>query len=163
MAALEAAHRGGGWVLLQNVHLTIEWTGGPLEKRVDKLAGEFWVKLVVCFVRFVVVFVFVICFFCCCFVVVVFACWHHADTAKHPSTQHNNKHTQIHANTTEGAHPDFRLFLSAEPPPALERPLPIALLQASVKLTNEPPDGLKANLRRAYSAFGEDVLEGVCV
>ena len=39
MAALEAAHRGGGWVLLQNVHLTIEWTSGPLEKRVDKLAG----------------------------------------------------------------------------------------------------------------------------
>ena len=39
MAALEAAHRGGGWVLLQNVHLTIDWTSGPLEKRVDKLAG----------------------------------------------------------------------------------------------------------------------------
>ena len=57
-------------------------------------------------------------------------------------------------------HPDFRLFLSAEPPPALERGLPIGLLQGSVKLTNEPPDGLKANLRRAYSAFSEDVLEG---
>jgi dynein heavy chain len=38
MAALAAAHKGGGWVLLQNVHLTIDWTSRPLEKRVDKLA-----------------------------------------------------------------------------------------------------------------------------
>jgi len=38
----------------------------------------------------------------------------------------------------EGAHEDFRLFLSAEPPPQLERPLPISLLQNSIKLTNEP-------------------------
>lgn len=43
----------------------------------------------------------------------------------------------------EGAHPDFRLFLSAEPPPALEKGLPISLLQNSIKLTNEPPEGLK--------------------
>ena len=38
MAALEAARTAGGWVLLQNIHLTIDWTAGPLEKRVDKLA-----------------------------------------------------------------------------------------------------------------------------
>lgn len=37
----------------------------------------------------------------------------------------------------------IRLFLSAEPPPLLERPLPISLLQNSIKLTNEPPEGLK--------------------
>lgn len=36
-----------------------------------------------------------------------------------------------------------RLFLSAEPPPLLERALPISLLQNSIKLTNEPPEGLK--------------------
>lgn len=36
-----------------------------------------------------------------------------------------------------------RLFMSAEAPPVLERALPTALLQNSVKLTNEPPDGLK--------------------
>ena len=38
MDALERARREGGWVLLQNIHLTIDWTAGPLEKRVDKLA-----------------------------------------------------------------------------------------------------------------------------
>lgn len=59
----------------------------------------------------------------------------------------------------EGAHPDFRLFLSAEPPPSLEPPLPVALLQNSVKLTNEPPEGLRANLTRAYSQFNEEMLD----
>lgn len=49
--------------------------------------------------------------------------------------------------------------MSAEPPPALERALPISILQASVKLTNEPPEGLKANLLRAYSNFSEDIME----
>ena len=38
MHALESAWNSGGWVLLQNIHLTIDWTTGPLEKRVDKLA-----------------------------------------------------------------------------------------------------------------------------
>ena len=38
MTQLTYAHKNGGWVLLQNVHLTIDWTSGPLEKYVDKLA-----------------------------------------------------------------------------------------------------------------------------
>jgi dynein heavy chain len=97
MNHLNHCHKNGGWVLLQNIHLTIDWTSSALEKKVDKL--------------------------------------------------------------TEGAHPDFRLFLSAEPPPSLERPLPISLLQNSIKLTNEPPEGLKANLTRAYGLFSEDILE----
>lgn len=42
-----------------------------------------------------------------------------------------------------------RLFLSAEPPPLLERQLPISLLQNSIKLTNEPPEGLKVSLHAA--------------
>lgn len=54
----------------------------------------------------------------------------------------------------------FRLFLSAEPPPLLERALPISLLQNSIKLTNEPPEGLRANLRRAYGQYNEEMLEG---
>ena len=34
MSYLTTAHREGGWVLLQNIHLTIDWTCGPLEKMV---------------------------------------------------------------------------------------------------------------------------------
>ena len=90
-------HKNGGWVLLQNIHLTIDWTSDALDKKVYKLA--------------------------------------------------------------EGAHEDFRLFLSAEPPPGLERGLPISLLQNSIKLTNEPPEGLKPNLLRAYGNFNEEMLE----
>lgn len=38
MNHLNNAHKNGGWVLLQNIHLTIDWTSGPLEKKVDKLS-----------------------------------------------------------------------------------------------------------------------------
>ena len=38
MNHLNNAHKNGGWVLLQNIHLTIDWTAGALEKKVDKLA-----------------------------------------------------------------------------------------------------------------------------
>ena len=38
MNNLTNAHKNGGWVLLQNIHLTIDWTSGPLEKKVDKLS-----------------------------------------------------------------------------------------------------------------------------
>eukprot|EP00227_Mantoniella_beaufortii_P011774 CAMPEP_0197579874 /NCGR_PEP_ID=MMETSP1326-20131121/3768_1 /TAXON_ID=1155430 /ORGANISM="Genus nov. species nov., Strain RCC2288" /LENGTH=4505 /DNA_ID=CAMNT_0043143449 /DNA_START=243 /DNA_END=13760 /DNA_ORIENTATION=+ len=97
MNNLKNFHKNGGWVLLQNIHLTIDWTNGPLEKTVDKLA--------------------------------------------------------------DGAHEEFRLFLSAEPPPSLERGLAISLLQNSIKLTNEPPEGMKQNLARAYGNFTEEMFE----
>ena len=97
MAALQHARKTGGWVLLQNVHLTIDWTNSDLEKVVDKLA--------------------------------------------------------------EGAEESFRLFISAEPPPSLERGLAISILQNSIKLSNEPPAGLKANLLRAYDNFSQETLE----
>lgn len=40
MLQLDLARKNGGWLLLQNVHLTIDWTSGPLEKIVDKLATD---------------------------------------------------------------------------------------------------------------------------
>lgn len=42
----------------------------------------------------------------------------------------------------EGSNPTFRLFLSADPSKAI----PIGLLERSIKLTNEPPQGLKQNI-----------------
>lgn len=40
MVELAAARKNGSWVLLQNIHLTIDWTSGPLEKIVDKLGED---------------------------------------------------------------------------------------------------------------------------
>jgi len=54
----------------------------------------------------------------------------------------------------EGSHEDFRLFLTAEP-----AKIPIGLLERSVKLTNEPPQGLKQNLKRAFATFDKDEFE----
>ena len=41
----------------------------------------------------------------------------------------------------------FRLFLSAAPVPYF----PVGVLQRSVKVTDEPPRGIQANLRRSYN------------
>ena len=91
--AIRKAHKEGGWVALQNIHLTPGFCKKDLEPQLDKIA--------------------------------------------------------------EGAHKDFRLMLSAEPSDAM----PIPVLQACVKLTNEPPDGMKANTKRSINNFTDDMLE----
>jgi dynein heavy chain, axonemal len=98
MAHLRTAAECGGWVLLQNIHLTMDWTCTELIQAIDNLE-------------------------------------------------------------TSEPHPNFQLFLSAEPPPSLERPLPPSLLQSCLKLTNEPPQGLRANMARAWALFDEDSLD----
>lgn len=60
----------------------------------------------------------------------------------------------------EGAHPEFRCFISSEPPglPHMEI-IPESILQNSLKVANEAPTDLKSNIRRAYSKFDESHFE----
>merc|ERR1740138_1156958 len=55
----------------------------------------------------------------------------------------------------EGSHLIFRIFLSADPNVGI----PIGILERSIKLTNEPPQGLLANLRRAFAQFNKEDFE----
>lgn len=93
MSCLEAAHRNGHWVILNNVHLMPRWLI-ELEKKLDEYASE-------------------------------------------------------------GSHDKFRVFLTSDPSNAI----PIGILNRCIKLTNEPPTGLKANLKRAWCSFPKEYIE----
>jgi dynein heavy chain len=55
----------------------------------------------------------------------------------------------------EGSHERFKLYLSSEP----ANSIPIGILNRSIKLTNEPPTGLKANLKRAFASFSKEQFD----
>ncbi|TPX33478.1 hypothetical protein SmJEL517_g03633 [Synchytrium microbalum] len=59
-----------------------------------------------------------------------------------------------------GSSPEFRVFLSAEPAgdPAYHI-MPTSILQASIKITNEPPTGMQANIHRALDNFSQESIE----
>nr|CAD7395754.1 unnamed protein product [Timema poppensis] len=55
---------------------------------------------------------------------------------------------------TGKVHPQFRLWLSSSPHPDF----PISILQAGIKMTTEPPKGIKANMKRLYQLVTETQL-----
>merc|ERR1719181_985108 len=49
----------------------------------------------------------------------------------------------------------FRLFLSSDP----SKSIPPGVLNRAIKLTFEPPTGLKANLKRAFCSFSKEMVD----
>ncbi|KAK9886617.1 hypothetical protein WA026_017539 [Henosepilachna vigintioctopunctata] len=61
---------------------------------------------------------------------------------------------------SEKSHEDFRLFLSAEPSAdPLASVIPQGILETCIKITNEPPTGMFANLHKALDNFNQATLE----
>ncbi|XP_039545600.1 dynein heavy chain 11, axonemal [Pimephales promelas] len=60
----------------------------------------------------------------------------------------------------ENSHQDYRVFMSAEPSPTpQEHIIPQGILENSIKITNEPPTGMLANLHAALDNFDQDILD----
>jgi dynein heavy chain len=58
----------------------------------------------------------------------------------------------------EDSHPDFRLWLTSMPCAYF----PVPTLQKGIKITTEPPRGLKANLRRTFADLSVEDYESGC-
>ena len=64
------------------------------------------------------------------------------------------KELEKHLEKLNKPHPDFRLWLTTEP----TSQFPIGILQRSLKIVTEPPNGLKLNLKNTYHKIGATAL-----
>jgi len=55
----------------------------------------------------------------------------------------------------ESIHEDFRLYLTSMPASYF----PVSVLQNSVKMTTEPPRGMKANLKRSWLNLSQEFID----
>ena len=64
---------------------------------------------------------------------------------------------------SENSHPDYRVFISAEPAGTPESHImPQGILESAIKITNEPPTGMFANLHKALDNFNQVLNYTLC-
>lgn len=57
---------------------------------------------------------------------------------------------------SEGTHENYRVYISAEPAGSPDAHIiPQGILESSIKITNEPPTGMQANLHQALDNFNQ--------
>ncbi|XP_055373642.1 dynein beta chain, ciliary isoform X2 [Condylostylus longicornis] len=138
--SIETSIKYGHWVILQNVHLVAKWLP-RLEKLIERTTSA----------------------------------------ATSTSNKILSTYTKLKQNTTNSitipqnstietenqlkynnhyCHPEFRLYISAEPAPDPEcHVIPQGILECSMKIVNEPPTGMAANLHKAWNNFSQETLE----
>ncbi|CAK9799022.1 Dynein beta chain, ciliary [Anthophora plagiata] len=61
---------------------------------------------------------------------------------------------------SENPDENYRLFISAEPSPdPHESIIPQGILESAIKITNEPPSGIQANIHKALDNFSQETLD----
>ncbi|KAK2582958.1 hypothetical protein KPH14_009015 [Odynerus spinipes] len=61
---------------------------------------------------------------------------------------------------TEDPHDNYRLYMSAEPSPDPSLSIiPQGILESAIKITNEPPTGMHANIHKALDNFSQETLD----
>ena len=64
---------------------------------------------------------------------------------------------------SEGSNKAYRVYMSAEPAGSREgHIIPQGILECSIKITNEPPTGMRANLHKALDNFTQVTCLRVC-
>ncbi|RYH32012.1 hypothetical protein EON65_01475, partial [archaeon] len=57
--------------------------------------------------------------------------------------------------TNPNIHPSFRVFFSSDP----SNNIPVNILDRCIKITSDPPSGLRANLKQAFACFSKETYE----